>query len=136
MSRRKFTKEFKEAAIRKLTRGVPVQKVARACRLDPAILRRWQKELDKFGAKAFGGYGKSRHARGEPRSRAIILHLSPDELDAVKTAFSASGFGSLAEFARFCMFHATGKLSLAEVEEIFEELAIVVRKLSRTFAKK
>jgi transposase-like protein len=135
MSRRSFTKEFKEAAIRKLTRGVPVQTVARGCGVDPAILRRWQKELDKFGAKAFGGYGKSRHARAEPRLRAIILRLSPDELHAVKTAFSASGFGSLAEFARFCMFHGTGKFSLAEVEEILVELAMVVKKLAQTLAK-
>jgi transposase-like protein len=135
MFRRRFAKKFKEAAVRKLTQGRPVEEVARACRVNPWMLRRWQKELNEFGARAFGGYGKSRRARAEPRSRAIILHLSPNELDAVKTAFSAAGFQSLAEFARFCMFRPTGEPPLAQVQETVQELAVVVSKLTQMLPK-
>lgn len=135
MFRRKFTKEFKEAAVRKLIRGAPAQKVAYACRVDPAVLRRWQKEFEEFGTRAFGGYGKNRSTRAVPRSRAILLYLSPDELDAVKTASSAAGFRSPAEFARSRIFHPTNEPSLMQVQNVLEELAVVVRKLTQTLAK-
>jgi len=135
MSRRKFTKGFKEAAVRKLRGGTPAGEVARACRVDAAILRRWQKEWDEFGARAFGGYGKSRKACAEPRSKAIIVRLSDDELDAVKMASSTAGCRSLTEFARSCMFHATGEPHLAQMETLLGELAAVMRKLTQTLTK-
>src|SRR5882757_1530825 len=121
MSRRRFTREFKEAAVRKLIRGTPAGEVARACRVDPAILRRWQRELDEFGAMAFGGYGKNRHVRSEPRSRSITLHVSPDEFEALKITGSAAGFRSLAEFARFRMFRATVEPPLKQAKTILDE---------------
>jgi transposase-like protein len=135
MFRRKFTKEFKEAAVRKLIRGAPAQKVAYSCRVAPAVLRRWQKEFEKFGARAFGGYGKNRHSRAEPRSRAILFYLTPGELDAVKMASSAAGFRSLAEFARSRIFHPTNETSPVQVQNVLKELAVVVRKLTRRLAK-
>ena len=60
LNRRKFTREFKEAAIRRLELGASVAEVARACEVNPNILHRWQRELREFGAKAFAGPGKSR----------------------------------------------------------------------------
>jgi len=134
-NRQKFTKQFKEAAVRKLRRGTPEREVARGCRVNPWILRRWQKEFEEFGTRAFGGYGKNRHARAGPRSRVILLCLSSDELDAVKMASSAGGFRSLAEFARSRIFHPANETSLVQVQDILEELAIVVRKLTQTLAK-
>ena len=131
MYRRKFTKEFKEAAVKKVIRGTPVERVARACRVDPAILRRWEEEYEEYGARAFGGYGKSRHIRAEPRSRAITLYLSSDELATVKAASSAAGFPNLAEFARSYLFRETSERPLAEVETILEELAVVMRRLTQ-----
>jgi len=131
MHRRKFTKEFKKAAVKKVIRGTPVERVARSCRVNRWILRRWQEEYEEFGARAFGGYGKSRHTRAEPRSRAITLRLSSDELAAVKAASSAAGVPNLAEFARSCMFRETSERPLAEVETILEELAVVMRRLTQ-----
>lgn len=135
MSRRRFTREFKQAAIRKLRRGLPTGEVARACRVDPAILHRWQKESDEFGTQAFGGYGKNRHIRAEPRSRAISLYVSPDELDALKTAATSAGFRSLAEFARFRIFHASDVSPRQQVETLLASLAVVLRKLTYTLQR-
>jgi transposase len=60
VSRRSFTKEFKEAAVRRLELGASIAAVARACEVDPNLLNRWKRELRKHGAKAFTGQGKSR----------------------------------------------------------------------------
>jgi len=59
-SRRKFTKEFKEAAARRLELGASLAEVARACEVNANVLHRWKKELRDLGAKAFSGNGKSR----------------------------------------------------------------------------
>ena len=59
-SRRKFTKEFKEAAIRRLELGASLAEVARACEVNPNVLHRWKRELQELGAKAFTGNGKGR----------------------------------------------------------------------------
>jgi len=59
-SRRKFTKEFKEAAVRRLNLGASLAEVARACEVNANVLHRWKKELHELGAKAFSGNGKSR----------------------------------------------------------------------------
>ena len=58
-SRRKFTKEFKQAAVRRLELGASVAEVARACEVNANLLHRWKKELRELGAKAFSGNGKS-----------------------------------------------------------------------------
>jgi len=60
VSRRKFTREFKEAAVRRLELGASVPEVARACEVNPNVLHRWRRELREFGAKAFAGPGRSR----------------------------------------------------------------------------
>ena len=135
MSRRKFTKRFKEAAVRKLIRGTPIGEVSRACLVNQWTLRRWQKELEEFGARAFGGYGKRRRAHAAPKSKPILLYLSSDELDAVKAASSAAGFRSLAEFARSRIFRAAGERPVAQVETILGELAVVATKLTQILLK-
>lgn len=60
MSRRRFTKEFKEAAVRRLELGASVAEVARACEVNANVLHRWRRELRDYGAKAFWGQGRSR----------------------------------------------------------------------------
>jgi transposase len=60
LSRRKFTKEFKEAAVRRLELGASVAEVARACEVNPNVLHRWRRELREYAAKAFPGEGRSR----------------------------------------------------------------------------
>jgi transposase-like protein len=60
LSRRTFTTELKEAAVRRLELGVSRAEVARACEVNPNVLHRWRRELRDHPAKAFSGNGKSR----------------------------------------------------------------------------
>jgi transposase len=60
VSRRKFTREFKEAAVRRLELGASVAEVARTSEVNPSELYRWRRELREFGARAFTGPGRSR----------------------------------------------------------------------------
>src|SRR5215469_11443421 len=57
LSRRTFTKKFKEAAVRRLELGAGIAEVARACEVNPNVLHRWRRELRDYGAKAFRGNG-------------------------------------------------------------------------------
>lgn len=58
--RRKFTKEFKEEAVRRLGLGGSLAEVARACEVNPNVLHRWRRELQDYGPKAFAGNGQRR----------------------------------------------------------------------------
>jgi transposase len=60
ISRRKFTREFKEAAIRRLDLGAAIAEVARACEVKPSLLHRWRREIREYGVKAFSGMGVKR----------------------------------------------------------------------------
>lgn len=60
MSRRKFTKEFKVEAIRRLDAGASIAEVARSCEVDPNLLHRWRRELREGGTRAFPGLGRKR----------------------------------------------------------------------------
>ena len=60
VSRRKLTKEFKEAVVRRLELGGSIGEVARACEVDANVLHRWRRELRDHGATAFSGNGKTR----------------------------------------------------------------------------
>ncbi len=60
MSRRKFSKEFKQTAVRRLQSGQGVAEVARALEVHPSDLHRWRRELDEYGTRAFSGVGKKR----------------------------------------------------------------------------
>jgi transposase len=60
LSRRKFTREFKEAAVRRLEMGASVAEVSRATEVNPSELYRWRRELCQFGPQAFSGPGRSR----------------------------------------------------------------------------
>jgi transposase len=60
LSRRKFTKEFKLAAVRRLEAGASVAEVARACEVSPNVLHRWRREFREGVDRAFPGNGKSK----------------------------------------------------------------------------
>ena len=60
LSRRTFSRDFKEAAVRRLELGASVAEVARACEVNSNVLHRWRRELRDYGAKAFSGNGKNR----------------------------------------------------------------------------
>ena len=59
-SRRKFTREFKQEAVRRFELGASIAEVARVCEVDPNALHRWRRELRNYGARAFTGNGERR----------------------------------------------------------------------------
>ena len=76
--RRKFTKEFKEAAVRRLGLGASLAEVARACEVNPNVLHRWRRELQDYGTKAFVGNG----LRRADESQVAELELAVSERSA------------------------------------------------------
>jgi transposase len=60
MSRRKFSKEFKLAAVRRLEMGASMAEVARACEVNPNVLHRWRREFRDGVDRAFPGLGKKK----------------------------------------------------------------------------
>jgi transposase len=60
MSRRKFSKEFKLAAVRRLEMGASMAEVARVCEISPNVLHRWRREFRDGVDRAFPGLGKKK----------------------------------------------------------------------------
>src|SRR6202044_2632556 len=60
LSRRKFTKEIKLAAVQQLETGSSAAEVARAFEVNPNLLHRWRKEFRHGPRNAFPGAGKRR----------------------------------------------------------------------------
>ena len=58
VSRRKFSKEFKLAAVRRLETRASMAEVARACEVNPNVLHRWRREFRDGVDRAFPGLGK------------------------------------------------------------------------------
>jgi transposase-like protein len=58
--RRKFSKEFKLTAVRRLESGQSVAEVARALEVHPSDLHRWRREWQEYGVRAFSGIGNRR----------------------------------------------------------------------------
>jgi transposase len=60
LSRRKFTKEFKIAALRQLDSGISIAAVARSCEINPSLLHRWRRDFQQLPEHAFPGLGRKR----------------------------------------------------------------------------
>src|SRR6202050_1873070 len=60
LSRRKFTREMKQAAIQRLEAGSSAAEVARAFEINANLLHRWRKEFRHGPGNAFPGVGKRR----------------------------------------------------------------------------
>jgi transposase len=58
LSRRKFRKEFKIAALGLLAAGVSIAAVARSCEINPSLLHRWRRDCQQSVEQAFPGLGK------------------------------------------------------------------------------
>ena len=48
LSRRKFTKGFKTAALRQLDAGVSIAAVARSCEINTNLLHRWRRDFSRL----------------------------------------------------------------------------------------
>jgi transposase len=86
MARRKFSKEFKEAAIRRLQGGQTAAEVARALEVHPAELYRWRRELDEHGERAFQGIGKKRADESREAELERKIGQQTLEIDFLKRA--------------------------------------------------
>jgi len=64
LSRRRFTREFKLAAIQRLEQGVSIAEVARALEVNANVLHRWRKEFRQGPGNAFPGQGQRRWSEG------------------------------------------------------------------------
>jgi len=60
LTRRKFTRELKMAAIQQLDAGSSAAEVARAFEINGNLLHRWRKEFQHGPGNAFPGGGKRR----------------------------------------------------------------------------
>ena len=60
LSRRRFTREFKITAVRRLRQGESVALLARALEVNPSVLHRWREEFGHGPGKAFPGSGRRR----------------------------------------------------------------------------
>ena len=60
LSRRKFTKEFKIAALRQIDAGASIAAVARSCEINANLLHRWRRDFQRAPEHAFPGLGKKR----------------------------------------------------------------------------
>jgi transposase-like protein len=86
IARRKFSKEFKEAAIRRLQGGQTAAEVARALEVHPAELYRWRRELDEHGERAFQGVGKKRADQSQVAELERKIGQQTLEIDFLKRA--------------------------------------------------
>ena len=85
-SRRKFTKEFKQAAVSRLNSGQTMAEVARALEVHPSDLHRWRRELQDHGEQAFVGVGKKRAEESRVAELERKLGQQAMEIDFLKRA--------------------------------------------------
>lgn len=85
-SRRKFTKEFKQTAVRRLNSGQGVAEVARALEVNPSELHRWRRELQEHGERAFSGVGNKRAEQSRVAELERKVGQQAMEIDFLKRA--------------------------------------------------
>ncbi len=84
LSRRRFTKEFKLAAIQRLERGASVAEVARAFEVNPNVLHRWRREFRQGPGNAFSGLGKRRGEESRVAQLERKIGQQTREIDFLK----------------------------------------------------
>ena len=85
-ARRKFTKDFKQTAVRRLNGGQSVAEVARALEVHPSDLHRWRRELQEHGERAFNGAGKKRAEETKVAELERKIGQQSMEIDFLKRA--------------------------------------------------
>ena len=84
LSRRRFTREFKLAAVERLERGVSAGEAARALEVNPHVLQRWVREFRQGPGNAFPGLGKRRWAEGRVAELERKVGQQALEIDFLK----------------------------------------------------
>jgi transposase-like protein len=85
-ARRRFTKEFKQTAVRRLNGGQSVAEVARALEVHPSDLHRWRRELQEHGERAFNGAGNKRAEETKVAELERKIGQQSMEIDFLKRA--------------------------------------------------
>ncbi|MCC6590241.1 MAG: transposase [Bryobacterales bacterium] len=85
-SRRKFSKEFKMEAVRRLQSGQTMAEVARALEVHPSDLSRWRRELTEHGTQAFSGQGRRRAEEDRVKELESKIGRQAMEIDFLKRA--------------------------------------------------
>jgi transposase len=85
-ARRKFTKEFKQTAVRRLNSGQSAAEVVRALEVHPSDLHRWKRELKEHGERAFNGAGKKRAEETKVAELERKIGQQTVEIDFLKRA--------------------------------------------------
>lgn len=71
LTQRKFTREFKLAALRQLASGKSFAQLARELELHENVLRRWQREYSEQPSRAFLGKGQRSLGQGQNREAEL-----------------------------------------------------------------
>lgn len=116
MSRRRFTREFKIAAVRRLRQGESVAVLARELEVNPDVLYRWQQEYRQEPKNAFPGSGR----RGAEPDRVAQLERKVGQ-QALEIDFLKGCLQSIEEQrqlqAREAKPRSTGKWKSSERED-------------------
>ena len=78
-TRRRFTREFKLAAIHRLEKGLSIVEAARALEVNANVLRRWREEFRKAADNAFPGNGN--HLKPEDRVAELERKIGQQVLE-------------------------------------------------------
>jgi transposase len=84
--RRKFTREFKLTAVRRLEAGQSTAEVARALEVHPSTVRDWRAQLREHGEQAFSGNGCQRKEEGRIAELERKIGQQALEIDFLKRA--------------------------------------------------
>ena len=125
--RRTFSREFKEATVRRMEDGATVPELASAYGVDPTVLRRWRQEARRYGGAAFSGYGKSRAP--VPTSQVVIVRFTEDEYQGIQQASRTSRSSSLPDFVRTQVLNPAP--SVGEIAERLDMLTGTLRRAAR-----
>ena len=123
MSRRKFSKEFKVAAIRRLQGGQTAAEVARALEVHPAELYRWRREVDEHGERAFQGVGRQRAAESRVGELERKIGQQTLEIDFLKRTPEQAG-RLTAQYRSVAVELAPVRQKMAELRAQIEALQI------------
>jgi transposase-like protein len=84
LSRRRFTREFKLAAIQRLEQGISIAEVTRALEVNPNLLHRWRSEFRQGPGNAFPGQGQRRWSEGRIAELERKIGQQTLEIDFLK----------------------------------------------------
>ena len=84
LSRRRFTREFKLAAIQRLEQGISIAEVARGLEVNPNLLHRWRSEFRQGPGNVFPGHGQRRWSEGRIAELERKIGQQTLEIDFLK----------------------------------------------------